>query len=1009
MAGKPTHGAPRLNQPFSTNGNDEKPTSKGEACPSTNVKCQLEDTPSLSNSELHHKKGTSITPSLVNIDPNKAVGNRARVEVLANAKGFYFFKFSNDGACSNVLVFGPWLFAGRILILKKWHPKLIITKETYSKIPVWVKLFNIPHEYWTEEGLSHIASAVDIDFAPKPKQEWRRVNRRDNLLVSSPQVNLEPLLALATLKGDEVIPTCSSEIEPPSCPTILPIHNKSNDLHMEILVDTSNKFSALDEDGDYCYDDDSPSTASPDQSLRHSKIKKNIDGVTIISLSNPTESSSNNNNKKKKHIAKKGKDNSSQAKVGWDPRILNITKISETDQIIHCNACILDTNNQFRIYFVYGSNEDRSGRALWKSMCSSLHGSPWIVLGDFNVSRRVDESIGACFRISGAMEEYNDCLQSSELDDLRFTGFLHTWCNKRSNSCISMKLDRVLVNNDWIVKFENSEAIFLPPIILDHCSSVVKLGLQAEEDLLRQKSRIQWLKAGDRNSSYFFKAINGKRNRSKIHSITGDDGSLIEDSCSLLLPPPKQDSGPEGFNAHFFKITWDIVGDDIISAIQEFFRFGLLLKEINATILALVPKVPNPSKMKDFKPISCCNTLYKIIAKIIANRIKPCLQDIIRPSQSAFMAGRSIGDNILLAQELMRNYHKDVGCPKLAIKVDLMKAFDMVDWGFLLETLAAFDFPPKFIMWIKVFLTTHKFSISFNGELTGFFSEKRGICQGDPMSPYLFVIAKGRWFFDRRIEIILPDIISSPQSAFVARKRIGDNILLVQELMRNYHKDDGSPKSSLKVCIKTPKFSISINGELAGLFHSKRGLRQGDHMSPYLFVIAMEVLTKLLAKHIQESPHYKYHWKYGKIKLSHLCFADDLIMFCHGSTPSTTILKMSLDDFSSLSGLKANPTKSNIFLSSVPNDSRQQLINILGYNVGSLPIRYLGIPIMSSKLGHLNCSLLLVKVSNKISSWMSRCLSYAGRLQLIISVLSSIQVFLASHLCLPSTVLRNIE
>ncbi|KAK0580648.1 hypothetical protein LWI29_004632 [Acer saccharum] len=112
----------------------------------------------------------------------------------------------------------------------------------------------------------------------------------------------------------------------------------------------------------------------------------------------------------------------------------------------------------------------------------------------------------------------------------------------------------------------------------------------------------------------------------------------------------------------------DIVGEDVINAIQEFFRSGLLFKELNATIISLVPKVPNPSKMKDFRPISCCNTLYKIIAKIIANRIKPCLLDIINPSQSAFVAGRSIGDNILLTQELMRNYHKDVGCPKLALK-----------------------------------------------------------------------------------------------------------------------------------------------------------------------------------------------------------------------------------------------------------------------------------------------------------------------------------------------------
>ncbi|KAK3229962.1 hypothetical protein Dsin_001843 [Dipteronia sinensis] len=461
--------------------------------------------------------------------------------------------------------------------------------------------------------------------------------------------------------------------------------------------------------------------------------------------------------------------------------------------------------------------------------------------------------------------------------------------------------------------------------------------LKAEEYLLMEKSRIQWLKAGDRNSSYFFKAINGNRKRSKIHTITRDDGSLIEGDIlvkkeairhfqtilgysrpvshgigTTLSNIIDKAPGPDGFNAYFFKITWDIVGKDVIDAVQEFFRSGLLLKELNATIFALVPKVPNPFKMKDFRPISCCNTLYKIIAKIIANRIKPCLPDIISPSQSAFVAGRCIGYNILLVQELMRNYHKDASCPRLALKVDLMKAFDMVHWGFLLETLAAFHFPPKVIMWIKA-------------------------------------------------------------------------------------------------CLTTPKFSISINRELAGFFFGKRGLRQGDPMSPYLFVVAMGVLSKILAKHIEDSSSFKFHWRCDKIKLSHLYFSDDLIMLCHGSLSSARVVKAALDDFSLLSGLHANHAKSNIFTSGVSLTINQQLINLFGYMVGSLPIPYLGIPIISSRLRLRDCSPLVDRVSGRLASWLNRGLSYAGRLQLIVSVLTSLQVFWASYLCLPKKVLNIIE
>ncbi|KAK3229896.1 hypothetical protein Dsin_001777 [Dipteronia sinensis] len=87
-------------------------------------------------------------------------GNCGLIEVLANEKGFYFFKFSDDDSCSKVLEAGPWLFVGRMIILKKWHSRLVLTKESYSKVPVWVKFFNIPHEYWTEDGLSYVASAV---------------------------------------------------------------------------------------------------------------------------------------------------------------------------------------------------------------------------------------------------------------------------------------------------------------------------------------------------------------------------------------------------------------------------------------------------------------------------------------------------------------------------------------------------------------------------------------------------------------------------------------------------------------------------------------------------------------------------------------------------------------------------------------------------------------------------------------------------------------------------------
>ncbi|KAK3230022.1 hypothetical protein Dsin_001903 [Dipteronia sinensis] len=152
----------------------------------------------------------------------------------------------------------------------------------------------------------------------------------------------------------------------------------------------------------------------------------------------------------------------------------------------------------------------------------------------------------------------------------------------------------------------------------------------------------------------------------------------------------------------------------------------------------------------------------------------------------------------------------------------------------------------------------------------------------------------------------------------------------------------------------------------------------------------MDVLSKILTKLIADSPSFKFHWKCDKIKRSHLCFADDLIMLCHGSLSSALVLKAALDEFSLLSGLLANQAKSNIFTSGLSSITNQQLINLFGYTVGSLPIRYLGIPIIFTELCLRDCSPFVDKVLSRLTSWLNRGLSYASRLQLIISVLSSL-------------------
>ncbi|CAK9151349.1 unnamed protein product [Ilex paraguariensis] len=124
--------------------------------------------------------------------------------------------------------------------------------------------------------------------------------------------------------------------------------------------------------------------------------------------------------------------------------------------------------------------------------------------------------------------------------------------------------------------------------------------------------------------------------------------------------------------------------------------------------------------------------------------------------------------------------------------------------------------------------------------------------------------------------------------------------------------------SWIQASITTPRFSINLNGELVGFFPSKRGIRQGDPLSPYLFFLIMEVFTHILKAEIATLDSFKYHWRCKRQKLVQLCFADDLFLFCHGSLPSVVVLKKALDTFQSLSGLSANAIKSEIFISRIP-------------------------------------------------------------------------------------------
>ena len=147
--------------------------------------------------------------------------------------------------------------------------------------------------------------------------------------------------------------------------------------------------------------------------------------------------------------------------------------------------------------------------------------------------------------------------------------------------------------------------------------------------------------------------------------------------------------GPDGLTAGFFHDHWSSIGHEVCSIVSNFFTTGKLEKEVNSTYIALIPKIANPLKVSDFRPISLCNVFYKIISKTLSNRLKCILPNIISTNQSAFIPGRLISDNVLVAYETLHTMHSRMWGKTgyMALKLDMSKAYDRVEWVFLQEVM----------------------------------------------------------------------------------------------------------------------------------------------------------------------------------------------------------------------------------------------------------------------------------------------------------------------------------
>ena len=204
---------------------------------------------------------------------------------------------------------------------------------------------------------------------------------------------------------------------------------------------------------------------------------------------------------------------------------------------------------------------------------------------------------------------------------------------------------------------------------------------------------------------------------------------------------PFKAPGADDLHAGFFQYYWADVQPSVCKEVLQNFEARKVLEYLNETLITLIPKCSSPESFNSYRPISLCNTIYKVVTKIIVGRFRPFLDKLISLIQTAFVPRRRGLDKVVITQELIHSLDNKKGKKGfMAIKVDLAKTYDCLEWNFIHKVLKAFHLPSALIKLILSCISSSNISILFNGGKLDTFKPSRGICQGDPLSPYIFLL-----------------------------------------------------------------------------------------------------------------------------------------------------------------------------------------------------------------------------------------------------------------------------